>query len=124
MKRNDDFAERGKHLHALTDSERHERFWSLCDELVSPLLQLGYDYTSPAIERSVLLRMGFSSIEARAIADGCLQHDLLAHGAGNVVYRLANALALPVRDAGLLLADGREWERAKALFTEVTNNER
>ena len=37
----------------------------LTGQLVDPLLELAKENTSPAIERSVLLRMGFSSLEAK-----------------------------------------------------------
>ena len=61
------------------------------EQITEPLLKMGYEYTSPSIERSVLLRMGFSSLEAKHIVDGCMERSLIAHGAGNVVYRLAKA---------------------------------
>ena len=70
MKRTDDFQERRAHLANLTDDQLEARFWELANKLVDPLLKMGYEYTSPAVERSVLLRMGFSSIEAKAIVDG------------------------------------------------------
>ena len=82
MKRTDDFQERRAHLANLTDDQLEARFWELANKLVDPLLKMGYEYTSPAVERSVLLRMGFSSIEAKAIVDGCIEHNLIAHGAG------------------------------------------
>ena len=85
MKRNDDFAERHEHLASLTDEQLEARFWELANKLVDPLLEMGYEYTSPAVERSVLLRMGFSSIEAKAIVDGCIEHELMSHGTGNVI---------------------------------------
>ena len=121
MQRNDDFEARRQHLKGLTDEELKARFWQLANELVDPLVALGRENTSPAIERSVLLRMGFSSLEAKAIADGCAENALLAHGAGNVVYRFAKAKDLPIRDAGLLLAAGKSWQEAATLFTGGAN---
>ena len=91
MKRDDDYQVRRQSVANLSDKELEQRFWQLAEQIVDPLLKLGYENTSPAIERSVLLRMGFSSIEAKAIADGCVEHNLLGPGAGNVVYRLAKA---------------------------------
>lgn len=91
-------------------------FGELANKLVDPLLKMGYEYTSPAVERSVLLRMGFSSIEAKAIVDGCIEHNLIAHGAGNVIYRLAKAQNSEIRPAGLALADGKLWDEAEKLF--------
>jgi len=116
MKRNDDYLERRAHLADLTDEELKERFWELANKLVDPLLQMGYEYTSPAVERSVLLRMGFSSIEAKAIVEGCIEHELMSHGAGNVVYRLSKAENMELRQAGLALAEGRLWDKAENLF--------
>ena len=116
MKRNDDYLERRAHLADLTDEQLEERFWELANKLVDPLLQMGYEYTSPAVERSVLLRMGFSSIEAKAIVEGCIKHDIISHGAGHVVYRLSKEENMPLRDAGLALVNGKLWEKAEELF--------
>ncbi len=116
MKREDDFETRRAHLAPLSDKELEERFWSLAGEIVDPLLKMGYENTSPAIERSVLLRMGFSSIEAKQIVDGCIEKNLLAHGAGNVVLRLSRAQKMELRDAGLALCEGRLWDEAAAQF--------
>ena len=77
---------------------------------------MGKDYTSPAIERSVLLRMGFSSIEAKAIVEGCVERSLMCFGAGNVVYRLAKSKGMDIRPAGLELVEGRLWDDAEKLF--------
>ena len=49
MKRADDFAERRKHLASLSDQELYERFWSLTEQVVDPLLELGRKNTSPSI---------------------------------------------------------------------------
>lgn len=115
-KREDDFLSRRAQLAALSDKELYNKFWSLCEKLVEPMLEMGKEYTSPAIERSVLLRMGFSSLEAKAIVDGCVERALIGHGAGNVVYRLSTDRALSVRDAGAALAEGQLWNEATALF--------
>lgn len=119
MKRNDDFKERRAHLADLTDEQLEARFWELANKLVDPLLEMGYEYTSPAVERSVLLRMGFSSIEAKAIVDGCIEHSLIEHGTGNVVYRVAKEQNIDIRSAGLALIDGKYWDDAEKLFREV-----
>ena len=116
MKRNDDYLERRAHLADLSDKQLEERFWELANKLVDPLLQMGYEYTSPAVERSVLLRMGFSSIEAKAIVEGCIEHELMSHGAGNVVYRLSRAENMELREAGVALSEGKLWEQAEKLF--------
>ena len=115
-RRADDFNERRVHLAKLSDQELYERFWSLASDIVDPLLELGRKNTSPAIERSVLLRMGFSSIEAKAIVDGVIDRGLMGKGAGHVVYKLAKAKNISVREAGVALADGKMWQEAADLF--------
>ena len=116
MRREDDYQARREHLAGLTDEQLYDKFWGLIGEIVDPLLEMGKEYTSPSIERSVLLRMGISSIEAKAIVDGCVERSLLGHGAGNVVYKLAKAKGLSVREAGVELAAGKLWDDAVALF--------
>jgi D-ornithine 4,5-aminomutase subunit alpha len=110
MKRNDDFNERRKRLAGMTDQELYDYFWKLSGQVVDPLLELGKTHTSPSIERSVLLRMGFSSLEAKAIVDKCADRDLLRKGAGHCVYKLSKIRGIPLRDAGLALAKGDGWD--------------
>ena len=69
MKREDDFTERRKTLTSLSDAELYKHFWSLTEQVVDPLLALGKNNTTPSIERSVLLRMGISSLEAKTDRD-------------------------------------------------------
>lgn len=116
MKREDDFESRRASVANLSDKELEQRFWSLAEQIVDPLLKLGYENTSPAIERSVLLRMGFSSIEAKAIVNGCIERNLLGHGAGNVVYRLSKARSMDYIEVGKALCEGRLWDEAAAQF--------
>ena len=116
MKRNDDYSLRRGHLSGLSDEELRERFWSLAKELTDPLLRMGREYTSPSIERSVLLRMGFSSQEAAALVNLCLEHGLLGHGAGHVVHRMSLLWSLPLRDAGMSLLSGEGWDEAVGAF--------
>lgn len=116
MERRDDFAERRKHLANLSDEELKQRFWDLAEKIVEPLLELAYTHTSPAVERSVLLRMGFSSLEAKAIVEKTSDYGLLGKGAGNIVYRYAQERGIPYREAGLELADGIGWEIVEKLF--------
>lgn len=116
MKRTDDFKDRRQHLANMSDGELRDYFWSLAEKVVEPLLTLGYENTSPSIERSVLLRMGFSSLEAKPIVDRAMELGLLGHGAGNIIYRLSKSQNMPVREAGLALAEGKLWDEAAALF--------
>ncbi len=116
IKREDDFQQRRAHLATLSDEELKARFWALTEQLVDPLLTLARENTTPAIERSVLLRMGFSSLEAKAIVDGCTEKSLLGYGAGNVAYRYAKHTNLPIREAGLALMKPAEMDKAAMLF--------
>lgn len=119
MKREDDYGRRRAHLSAMTDEELKKYFWSLAAAITEPCLKLGYENTSPSIERSVLLRMGFSSIEVKPIVEGAMARNLLGHGAGNIVYRLSRQKKIGIREAGLALAQGELWEEAVSLFQEV-----
>lgn len=114
--RKDDFSERRKHLADLTEEQLEQRFWELADQLTQPLFDLAYHHTSPSIERSVLLRMGFSSIEAKSIVDQAIDHGLIGKGAGHLVYRTAEELELDIREAGLALMEGKYWNQAAELF--------
>lgn len=116
MKRVDDFAERRKHLAKLSDQELYDHFWKLTDQVVDPLLELGRKNTSPSIERSVLLRMGISSLDAKPIVEGCIDRGLIGKGAGHVVYKLAKAKNISIKEAGDLLVKGQAWDEAVALF--------
>ncbi|MBO0454399.1 MULTISPECIES: D-ornithine 4,5-aminomutase subunit OraS [Enterococcus] len=113
------FEEARKHLASLSDDELKARFWQLAEEVVEPMLEMGKKYTSPSIERSVLLRMGFSSIEATEIVKRVLSHELMGKGAGHIVYRIAKENGLSVRDAGLKLADGELWDQVDRIFKEA-----
>jgi len=119
MKREDDYLNRRKHLESKSDEQLRTYFWELAERVVDPLLKMGHEYTSPSIERSVLLRMGFSSAEVKPIVDEAMQRGLLCHGAGNVVYRLAKEKGMSIRDAGLALVSGKMWDDASALFGEA-----
>ncbi len=116
MKREDDFQQRRKHLVNLSDKELKQRFWELAEELVDPLIELARTHTSPSIERSVLLRMGFSSIEAKAIVDGVIDRELMGKGAGHIVYKVAKEKNLSIRQAGLELIDGKHWDGVVKMF--------
>lgn len=116
MKRADDFEVRRQHLKDLTDEQLKQRFWELAEKIVEPMLELGYKNTTPAVERSVLLRMGFSSLEVKPIVEGVIQKGLMGKGAGNVVWRLSKKLGVSVREAGLGLSEGKYWDVVDTLF--------
>lgn len=108
--RPDDFAERRAHLRGLSDEELHARFWSLVGRVVAPLVEEARTHTTPSIERSVLLRMGFSSLESKALVARLSERGLLGRGAGRLVLELARRRGVSVRDGGLALLEGRYWE--------------
>lgn len=116
MKRADDYEQRRAHLSNLSDKELYDRFWNLAEQIVDPLLELGRKNTTPSVERSVLLRMGFSSLEVKPIVEGVMNKGLMGKGAGNVVWRLSKKLDCSVREAGLELAAGRHWDDVDTLF--------
>lgn len=116
MERHDDFEKRREHLKDLTEKQLEERFWELCSKLMDPIVEMASKHTSPSIERSVLLRMGFSSIESKSIVEGAIDRNLLEHGAGHLVYKLAQFKGLAIREAGLKLAENELWEEMSSLF--------
>lgn len=116
MKRQDDFAERRKHIAGLSDKELYDRFWELTTQVVFPMLELGRKNTTPSVERSVLLRMGISSLDTKPIVEGCMDRGLMGKGAGNVVYKLAQAKGISIKEAGEMLAKGDAWDEAVAQF--------
>ena len=84
VERPDDLEQRREHLRSLSDDELHARFWNLVEQIVAPLVEEARTHTTPSIERSVLLRMGFSSVEARALVEKLNERGLLGHGAGRL----------------------------------------
>ncbi|HLR20749.1 MAG TPA: ornithine aminomutase subunit alpha [Tissierellaceae bacterium] len=121
MTRSDDFQERRKHLADMSEKDLDKKFWELAEKVVDPLIDLAEKHTSPSIERSVLLRMGFSSTESKMIVDGILDKGLIGKGAGNIVYKLANTENIEVRDAGLELVNGNMWDKVDNLFSGGDN---
>lgn len=121
MKRVDDFQERRKHLADLSEEELEARFWQLAEKIVEPIVDLAYKNTSPSIERSVLLRMGFSSLEAKSIVDGAIDRGLIGKGAGNIVYRLSKEKDMEIREAGLKLSQDEMWDEVVSLFKGGAN---
>ncbi|QXM05953.1 ornithine aminomutase subunit alpha [Crassaminicella indica] len=116
LKREDDFQQRRKHLANLTDEELKERFWELAEKAVEPLLELARKNTTPSIERSVLLRMGFSSLEAKPLVEGAIERGLMGKGVGHIVYRIAKEKNIPLRQAGLEMIEGKHWDDAIEIF--------
>ena len=116
MSRADDFQERRKYLANLSEEELEARFWELAGKLVDPIVELAEKNTSPSIERSILLRMGFSSIEAKSIVDGVIDRGLMGKGAGHIIYRLSIEKDMEIREVGLKFIEGELWEDALRIF--------
>lgn len=108
--RPDDFEQRREKLQSMSDEELHHHFWHLVEKIVEPLIDEARTHTTPAIERSILLRMGFSSIEANKLVEKMLECNLLGHGAGRLVLELAKAKQLSIREAGASLLSDQYWE--------------
>lgn len=116
FQREDDYLNRRAHLEGLSDDQLKELFWEKIDQIVEPLLTLAKENTSPSIERSVLLRMGFSSMEADALVDLVIDKGLMGYGAGHVVYLAAKETGGDIRQAGLELMDGKHWDNVSAIL--------
>lgn len=114
--RQDDFATRREHLKDLTDAQLKERFWSLIEQIVDPMLDLAKTHTTPSVERSVLLRMGFSSLEIKPLVEGAIDRGLIGKGVGHIVYRIAKENNMDIRQAGLEMIEGNHWDQAVAIF--------
>jgi len=114
--RADDFQERSKKLQNMTDEELDNYFWELVEKVVDPLVNLAETHTSPSIERSVLLRMGFNSLQAKALVDKIVQENLLSKGAGNVVYKIAKQKNIGIMEAGEALLNGLFWDDVENIF--------
>lgn len=110
LERPDDFTTRRARVSAMSDEELHRYFWSLAEKLVAPLIEEARTHTTPSIERSVLLRMGFSSVEAKELIERMDERGLLGHGAGRLVLELAKAKGISVRTTGTALLAGHFWD--------------
>ncbi len=111
------FEEKRKHLKDLNDKQLKERFWELASDITQPLVDFAKTHTSPSIERSVLLRMGFNSMEADAITKKAVEASLLGKGAGNIVLKYAKKTGLSYLDAGKKLIAMEDADKEmKTLF--------
>lgn len=92
-------------LHKLTDEQLKDRFWQLCEELMTPVAELAKTHTSPSIERSVLLRMGIDSISTHGVVEKVTEAGLLGKGAGHCVLKVSHAKGVDVRGAAKLIIE-------------------
>ena len=102
------FEKRQTELKQMSDTELKERFWSLCDQLVEPIVELSKTHTSPSIERSVLLRMGIDSLSAHGVVDRIYAAGLLGKGAGHVVLKLSQKTGMNVREAAAAILENKD----------------
>jgi len=116
MERADDFEARRKHLASLSDEQLKERFWELTNKVVTPIIETARTHTSPSIERSILLRMGFNSMQAKEIVNHCTSYDYLRKGAGHAVLKYAEMQKIPYLEAGEKLAAGEGWDVLKGVW--------
>lgn len=101
-------------LHKLSDEELKTRFWELCDKIVEPMVEYGQKYTSPSIERSVLLRMGIDSLTTQAVVKKINEAGLLGKGAGHVVLKLSQKRKISINDAAKVITE--EEKALQGLF--------
>jgi len=119
LERKDDFQKRREHLKNKSDKELKEYFFELANKMVDPLLDMAYTHTSKSIERSVLLRMGFSSIEAKGIVDALAEEEMLGFGAGHCVYLISKEKDMSIKEAGMFL----QKEQGMTFVKEHFNHE-
>ncbi len=93
------FEARRQELHKLTDEQLKARFWELCNKVVEPMVDYGKKYTSPSIERSVLLRMGVDSVTSQGVVSKINEAGLLGKGAGHVLLKLSEKEGIDIRAA-------------------------
>ena len=92
-------------LHKLSDEELKNRFWELCNKIVEPMVEYGKNYTSPSIERSVLLRMGIDSLTTQTLVKKINEAGLLGKGAGHVVLKLSKKENISILEAAKKIAE-------------------
>lgn len=114
----DDFETRRLHLKDMNSKELKAYFLKLSEKMMEPLLEMAYTHTSKSIERSVLLRMGFSSIDAKVIVDVLNEKELLKKGTGHCVYVLSKHKKISIQEAGELIKNGEEIEYLMEYFNK------
>ena len=121
MVREDDFQKKREHLKNMSEEELINYFWQLTEKIVDPLVELSKTHTSPSIERSVLLRMGFSSIESKNIVRYMVENNLLLHGAGKVVLIYSELKKKNYLEASKDLSEGIGWEEVVNYYRRNQN---
>ena len=101
------FEARRQQLKNMIDEQLKERFWELCSQMVEPMVEYGRKYTSPSIERSVLLRMGIDSVTSQGVVSRVNEAGLLGKGAGHVVLKLSQKLGVDLREAAKRITEDK-----------------
>ncbi|MFA5479361.1 MAG: D-ornithine 4,5-aminomutase subunit OraS [Candidatus Muiribacteriota bacterium] len=114
-----DFEKRREHLKNLSDNELKARFWELSDSIMEPIVEFAKTHTSPSIERSVLLRMGFTSLMAEAVVKKVVEAGLLSKGAGGVVLKVSKHFSIDIEEAGKKIVE--ENIDLKSFYQEEKN---
>jgi len=115
----DKFQTEMQKLEQLSDEQLNEKFWQKAEEIVEPLISLAQTHTSPSIERSVLLRMGFNSLEAKTIVEGIFERELLGKGAGNILLTMAKESEQDYLTYGKQLVQGSHWDEIENRYKGV-----
>jgi D-ornithine 4,5-aminomutase subunit alpha len=116
MHRDSDYQVRRKHLEGLSEGELDKKFWELANQIVKPLVEMAHGHTSPSIERSVLLRLGFDSMSAGVLVKRVEELGLLGHGAGNVLLKLSHAMGTDIQVASEIILTEAGGAKARELF--------
>lgn len=101
------FDKRREELKKMSDEQLKQRFWTLCNQVVEPIVELAKTHTSPSIERAVLLRMGVDSISSHGVVDRINEAGLLGKGAGHVVLKLSQKTGKDVRGAAAAILEDK-----------------
>lgn len=102
------FEKRRETLKKMSDEQLKERFWSLCNQVVEPIVGLAKSHTSPSIERAVLLRMGIDSVTTHGVVERVHEAGLLGKGAGHVVLKLSQKTGKDIRGAAALILENKD----------------
>lgn len=102
------FEQRREALRQMSDEQLKARFWELCNQVVTPIVELARTHTSPSIERSVLLRMGIDSVSSHGVVERIYEAGLLGKGAGQVVLKLAQKNGTDVRAAATNILENKD----------------
>ncbi|MFD9698195.1 D-ornithine 4,5-aminomutase subunit OraE [Lentzea sp. NPDC059081] len=86
-------------LRALGLEKLRDRFWELAGLAVEPLAEFARAHTTPSIERSVLLRMGLDSVQAKELVDLAVREGWLGDGVGGVLRRHADVHTMTLDQA-------------------------